>query len=76
MQIKVNYQMSELDKAIWSIRKKFGNEEFEPKATPVLVRGLKSIKTAFNFDDLMDCKKQTGLTESEYQAKHHYAWSA
>ena len=76
MQIKVEYHKTDLDKALWSAKRKFTTDEFEPSAHPVAVSGLKPAKAAaFNWDDIMDCKKQTGLTESEYQAKHHYAWS-
>lgn len=77
MKIKVNYHMTSLDKALWTVRKKFGDEEFEPKAERVWVRGLKDPSREFYLsDDWMDCKAQTGLTEAEYQARHHIAWSA
>ena len=76
MKIKVNYKMSKLEKAIWNAQKHFTNEEFEPSACKVQVKGLKpAAKPEFDFSDLMNCKKRTGLTESEYQTKYHYAWS-
>ena len=83
MKIKVKYAMSELEKKLWNITPKFGNVEFEPKAEKIAVKGLKIASKAglsreCDFDPLTDegCKKLTGLTPAEYQAKHHRAWSA
>ena len=74
MKVKVTYKMSNIEKALWSSAKHFTNEEFEPAACRVQVSGLKPApKVAVVWD--MDCKAQTGLTEAEYQAKHHHAWS-
>lgn len=76
MKIKVEYHKTDLDKALWSAKRKFTTDEFESSAQPVTVSGLKpSQPTSFNWDDIMDCQKQTGLTEPEYQAKYHRAWS-
>ena len=75
MKIKVEYAKTNLEKALWSIQRKFGGAEFEPLTYPVSVRGLKTAKSDVDLSDLMNCEKQTGLTETEYQAKHHHAWS-
>lgn len=77
MKIKVEYAKTSLESAIWNIKRKFTTDEFKPSAYPVAVRGLKPATAEYNLDwgEVMDCKKQTGLTESEYQAKHHHAWS-
>ena len=77
--------MTEMERKLWSITKKFGqNVEFEPKAERVFVKGLKPAPKALcsfekmAFDPLTDegCKKITGLSPAEYQAKYHRAWSA
>lgn len=75
MKIKVNYKMSNIEKALWSCERHFTNEEFEPCTYRIQVKGLKpapKVEATWN----MDCKAQTGLTESEYQSKYHQAWSA
>ena len=84
MKIKVKYAMSKLEKKLWDITPKFGKAEFEPKAERVFVKGLKPAPKPLcsfdkcNFDPLTDegCKKITGLTPAEYQAKYHRAWNA
>lgn len=75
MQIKVNYQMSNLDKAVWNSKRHFTTDEFVPAVVIVPVRGLKPAKVEIDLTDWMDCQKQTGMTESEYQARHGFAWS-
>ena len=77
MNIKVAYKMDELDKAIWAAQRHFTNEEFEPRACRIQVRGLKpSEPKDVDWEHWMDCKYHTGLTEAEYQARYHRAWSA
>lgn len=78
MNIKVEYAKTALEQALWDIRRKFTTEEYEPQPERILVHGLKpSVDDDMSlFEDWMDCKKITGLTEPEYQAKYHRAWSA
>ena len=78
MRIKVEYAKTNLEKALWSVKRKFTTEEFEPIAYPVRVRGLKPAiaESDIDWDSEMDCEKQTGLTEEQYQAKHGIAWNA
>ena len=75
MQIKVEYTKSKLEQAIANIKRGFTTEEFEPASYPVEVHGLKHVKREVDLSDLMNCEKQTGLTEVEYQTKYHQAWS-
>ena len=78
MKINVTYHKNDVQSAIWDITHKFTYKEDESVAEIVTVKGLKPATRSFtkNWEDVMNCKKQTGLTESEYQAKHHHAWSA
>ena len=85
MKIKVTYAMTEAEKKAWDITPKFGNDvEFEPKAERIQVKGLKPAPKQkctfekYDFDQNTDegCKKITGLTPAEYQAKYHRAWNA
>lgn len=77
MNIKVTYAMTALEKTIWELKHKFLDEEFEPAPCRIQVKGLKPAVASYDldWDKVMDCKAQTGLTEAEYQAKHHHAWS-
>lgn len=84
MKIKVKYAMTEQEKKLWDIAPKFGDAEFEPKPERIQVKGLKPSPRQkctfekYDFDPLTEegCKKITGLTPAEYQAKYHRAWSA
>lgn len=84
MKINVKYAMTQLEKKLWDITPKFGKAEFEPKVERVFVKGLKPAPKPLcsfdkcNFDPLTEegCKKITGLTPAEYQAKYHRAWNA
>lgn len=87
MKIKVNYQMTDAQKAVWKITKHFSGEEFEPKPEMVLVKGLKShaqvvreawAKKAEKYSDATDkeCIMATGMTPAQYQKTHKMAWNA
>ena len=83
MKINVKYAMTETERKLWAITKKFGNPEFEPKAEYIKVKGLKPAPRELcsfekmAFDPLTDegCKKITGLTPTQYQQKYHRAWN-
>lgn len=75
MNIKVEYARTDLENKIWEIQRKLTTTEYEPKAQGIEVKGLKPLKDTIDWENLNDCKKQTGLTEAEYQAKHRHAWS-
>lgn len=84
MKINVKYAMTEVERKLWAITKKFGqNVEFEPRPERIEVKGLKPAPREkcfyekYNFDINTDeaCKKLTGLAPAQYQQKYHRAWN-